>query len=86
MAGKLNMSDYGGAMGKGAKGLSKTNPRANGQIGEGNTQKAMGGKVRQNGVMPATPGSADVPDPGKYKGPLKSTNQDFRPTKKGSAA
>lgn len=81
--GALNNSDYGGV--SGGKGLSKSNPRANSTIGSGNTGDAMRGKVRQNGMMPSTPGTADVPDPGKYRGPLHSTNDNWRPTKKGPA-
>lgn len=77
-----SLSNAGGSSGKG---LSRSNPRPNSTISEGNSAGGMKGQARRNGMMPGADSSSPDVGTDAFHGPYKTTNQDFRPTKTGSA-
>lgn len=76
-----SLSNAGGSTG--SKGLSRSNPRANSTIKEGNSPAALKtGGVRRNGQMVGSAQTdADSTGGDDFKGPYKGTNQDWRPSK-----
>ena len=78
-----SLSNAGGSSGKG---LSRSNPRANSTVQEGNSPSAMKGGARRNGTMAgAASNSGDSSGSDDFLGPKYSTNKDFRPSKSGGA-